>query len=56
MEYLEERGKIRVEPEILESLHQLSGSKVYLLDMKASKKGEVSKKWRIINNAGYIEV
>jgi predicted transcriptional regulator of viral defense system len=56
IEYLKERRKIRVEPEILEDLLQLTGSKIYPLDIKASKKGEISRKWRIINNAGYLEV
>jgi predicted transcriptional regulator of viral defense system len=56
IEYLKERRKIRVEPEILEDLLQLTGSKIYPLDIKASKKGETSRKWKIINNAGYLEI
>lgn len=55
IEYLEERRKIRVEPEILEGLLHLTGSKIYPLDVKASRKGEISRKWKIINNAGYLE-
>ena len=56
IEYLEDKKKIRAEPGILDELLRLAGSKVYPLDVKASKKGEVSRKWRIINNAGYLEV
>jgi predicted transcriptional regulator of viral defense system len=56
IEYLKERRKIRVESEILDDLLQLTGSKIYPLDIKASKKGEISKKWKILNNAGYLEV
>jgi predicted transcriptional regulator of viral defense system len=56
IEYLEERRKVRVEPKILDDLLQLTGSKIYPLDVKASKKGEISRKWKMINNAGYLEI
>jgi len=56
IEYLEEEKKIRVEPEILDDLQHLTGSKIYPLDVKALRKGEISKKWKILNNAGYLEV
>lgn len=56
IEYLEEKKKIRVEPEILDDLQHLIGSKIYPLDVKASKKGKISRKWKIIDNAGYLEV
>jgi predicted transcriptional regulator of viral defense system len=56
IEYLEEEKKIRVEPEILDDLQHLIGSKIYPLDVKALRKGEVSRKWKILNNAGYLEV
>lgn len=56
LNYLEEREKIQIDPELLKDLQQLSGSKVYFLDTQASKKGELSKKWKINNNAGYIEL
>jgi predicted transcriptional regulator of viral defense system len=56
IEYLEERRKIRVEPRFLDDLLQLISSKIYPLDIKAPNKGELSKKWRIINNAGYLEM
>jgi len=56
IEYLEEEKKIRVEPEILDNLQHLTGSKIYPLDVKALRKGEISKKWKILNNAGYLEV
>ena len=56
IEYIEEKKKIQVEPEILEELQHLIGSKIYLLDVKSSKKGEISKKWNINNNTGYLEI
>lgn len=56
LEYVQEKHKMRVEPEILEELLRLTGSKIYPLDVKSSKSGEISKKWKIINNAGYVEV
>ena len=42
IEYIEEKKKIQVEPEILEELLHLIGSKIYPLDVKSSKKGEIS--------------
>ena len=56
IEYIEEKKKIQVEPEILEELLHLTGSKIYPLDVKSSKKGEISKKWNINNNTGYLEI
>lgn len=56
IEYIEEKKKIQVEPEILEELLNLIGSKIYPLDVKSSKKGEISKKWNINNNTGYLEI
>ena len=56
IEYIEEKKKIQVEPEILEELKHLIGSKIYLLDVKSSKKGGISKKWNINNNTGYLEI
>jgi predicted transcriptional regulator of viral defense system len=56
LEYLREKKKAQVEPEILNDLLALVGSKIYPLDVKSSKKGEISKKWKIINNAGYLEI
>jgi predicted transcriptional regulator of viral defense system len=56
IEYVQEKQKIPVEPEILEELLHLIGSKIYLLDTKSLKKGEISKKWKINNNAGYLEI
>jgi predicted transcriptional regulator of viral defense system len=56
IEYIKERKKTPVEPKILDDLLQLTSSKIYPLDAKASKEGETSKKWKIINNAGYIEI
>lgn len=56
IELLEERKEIRVEPGILEELQQLVGSRVYPLDVKSSKQGKVSRKWKVINNAGYLEI
>jgi hypothetical protein len=44
--YFKERRKIRVEPGILEELLHLAGAKIYPLDVKASKKGEISKNGR----------
>lgn len=56
MEYVQARKKMQVEPDILNELRGLVGFKIYPLDVKSSKKGEISKKWKIINNAGYLEV
>ena len=56
IEYIEEKKKIQVEPEILEELRHLIGSKIYPLDVKSSRKGEISKKWKINNNTGYLEI
>ncbi|MCW4018967.1 MAG: hypothetical protein NWF00_09870 [Candidatus Bathyarchaeota archaeon] len=56
LEYVQEKRKVRVEPEIIEDLLRLTGSKIYPLDVKSSKGGEIAKKWKIINNAGYLEV
>ena len=56
MEYVQEKQKVHVEPEILEELLHLIGSKIYPLDTKSSKKGEMSKKWKINNNSGYLEI
>lgn len=56
IEYIEEKKKIQVEPEMLEELLHLTGSKIYFLDVKSSNKGEISKKWSINNNAGFLEI
>lgn len=56
IEYIEEKKKIQVEPQILEELQHLIGSKIYPLDVKSSKKGEISKKWSLNNNTGYLEI
>lgn len=56
IELLRERKKIQVEQKILDELLSLTGSKVYPLDVKAPKQGEISRKWRIINNAGFLEI
>jgi predicted transcriptional regulator of viral defense system len=56
MEYVQQRKNLQVEPDTLNELLELVGSKIYPLDVKSSKKGEISKKWKIINNAGYLEI
>jgi len=56
MELLRERKKIQVEQIILDELLSLTSPKVYPLDIKAPKQGEISRKWRIINNAGSLEI
>jgi predicted transcriptional regulator of viral defense system len=56
LEYVQEKHKVHVEQEIIEELLLLTGSKIYPLDVKSSKSGEISKRWKIINNAGYLEV
>jgi predicted transcriptional regulator of viral defense system len=56
IEYVEEKQKMQLEPEILDELLSLTGVKIYPLDVKSPKNGEISKKWKIINNAGYLEV
>jgi predicted transcriptional regulator of viral defense system len=52
LEYLKERKRIQVDSEVLDDLLQLIGSKIYPLDVKASRVGDVSRKWKILNNAG----
>lgn len=56
LEYFRERKKIQVPPEIINELKELVGSKIYPLDTKSSKKGEISEKWKINNNVGYLEI
>ena len=56
VEYVQEKKKMQVESDIFNDLLSLAGSKIFPLDVKSSKKGEISKKWKIINNAGYVEV
>jgi predicted transcriptional regulator of viral defense system len=56
IELLMERKKIQVQQEILNELLSLSSSKVYSLDVKSPIQGEISRKWRIINNAGLFEI
>jgi len=55
-ELLRDRKKIKIEQKILDELISLISSKVYPLENKAPKQGEISKKWRIINNAGSLEI
>ena len=55
LEHLKERGTIKVESSLIDELRSLIGTKVYPLDIKASKKGETSRRWRILKNTG-IEV
>jgi len=56
LQYLKERKRIHVDSEVFDGLLQLVGSKVYPLDVKASRVGDVSRKWKILDNAGYLEV
>lgn len=56
IEFLRDRKKIQVEKKILDALLALASSKVYSLDIKVPKQGGLSKKWGIINNAGFLEV
>jgi predicted transcriptional regulator of viral defense system len=55
IEHLKEKGRIKVEPRIIDELLHLTGTKIYPLDVKASKKGETSRKWKILNNTGIFE-
>lgn len=45
---------IRVEPKVLNDLECLTGSFIYPLDIRAPKKGRVSKRWKIIENASLL--
>lgn len=56
IEYVQEKQKAHVAPGILEELLHLTGSKIYPLDVKSLKKGEISKKWKINNNSGHLEI
>jgi predicted transcriptional regulator of viral defense system len=56
IELLKERKGIQVDQAIIDELLSLSSSKVYRLDIEAPKRGEISRKWRIINNAGTLEI
>lgn len=51
LEQLFETSKGQVEPKILRSLERLAGPFTYPLDTSATKKGKVSERWRIIENA-----
>jgi len=52
----EKNAAIQVPPEVITELTTMVGSKIYPLDVKGSKKGQISKKWKINNNAGYLEI
>jgi predicted transcriptional regulator of viral defense system len=54
IEYIAEKNAIHIPP--LDELTALVGPKIYPLDVKAPKKGKISKKWKIINNTGYLEI
>ncbi len=56
IELLQKRNKMQIEEKLLDELLPLTGSKVYPLDIKAPKQGEISRKWRILNNAGFLEL
>jgi predicted transcriptional regulator of viral defense system len=56
IELLRDRKKIQVKQTIVDELLSLTGSKVYPLDIKAPRRGEISRKWRIINNTGPLEI
>jgi len=56
LEHLGKVGEIQVEPTILDDLWRLAGSCTYPLDIKASKKGKVSKRWKIIENTQLFKV
>lgn len=56
IEHLERYIKVQVDPEIIEELLRLAGSRIYPLDIKAPRKGKLSKKWKIIDNAGFLEI
>lgn len=51
LERLEMIGEIQLSPMVLDKLWLLVGSSTYPLDIKAPKKGKISKKWKIIENA-----
>jgi len=51
LEQLFETSKGQVDPKILGSLERLAGPFTYPLDASATKKGKVSERWRIIENA-----
>jgi len=51
LEQLSETGKGQVDLKILKDLERLAGSFTYPLDTSATKKGKVSERWRIIENA-----
>lgn len=56
IEYVAEKNNIYVPSQNIKELTALVGSKIYPLDVKASKKGKISKKWKINNNTGYLEI
>ena len=56
LEYIEAKKAIHAPPDIIKELARIVGPKIYPLDVKASKNGEISKKWKIRNNTGYIEI
>jgi len=56
IEYIADKNGIQIPLQKIDELASLVGPKIYPLDVKASKKGKISKKWKINNNAGYLEV
>ncbi len=56
IDFLRERKKIQIDQTILNDLLALSSSKVYRLDIDGPMQGEISRKWGIINNAGFLEI
>jgi hypothetical protein len=56
LELLSERKKFQLDQKFIHDLLSLTSSKTYPLDLKASKEGKISEKWRIIINAGITEI
>ena len=57
IEYIEEKKKIQVEPEIFEGIATFNRIKNLSFGCQIFQgKGKISKKWKINNNTGYLEI
>jgi len=56
LESLGKAKEVEVAPKVLNELWQLAGSHTYPLDIKASKRGKVSRRWKIIENVRVFKV
>jgi len=56
MEYIAEKKENTSRARNAQGQKYLTGLKIFPLDIKSSRKGEIAKKWKIIINLGYLEI